>query len=161
MAKLFSTRHDLPADTRTAMAALLNQNLADLSDLFSQIKYAHWNVKGPSFIALHELFDKLAEVVEDAIDVTAERATALGAVALGTVRHAAAHSKLKDFPADTFEGMAVVAALADAYAAAAQSTRAAIDTAAEAGDADTADLFTGTSRELDKSLWFLEAHITK
>lgn len=155
----FPTRIDLPADSRRDLIALLNAHVADLSDLRSQVKYAHWNVKGPTFIALHELFDKLADGLDDLIDTTAERATALGGVAVGTVRQAAAASRLPEFPAETFAGQAVVEALAVRYADAGKSAREAIDRAETLGDADTADLFTQVSRELDKALWFLEAHL--
>ena len=155
----FSTRIDLPAQVREKMIALLNQQLADTFDLYSQIKQAHWNVKGPQFIALHELFDKLAEDVEDAVDTIAERATALGGMALGTARMAAHASRLPEYPSDAFPGNKAVMALAERFAAVARSTREGIDTASSAGDADTADVFTEVSRMLDKNLWFLEAHL--
>jgi starvation-inducible DNA-binding protein len=154
----FPTRIDIPADARPKLIALLNASLADQIDLYSQTKHAHWNVKGPQFIALHKLFDELAEEVEEGIDETAERATALGGVASGTVKQVAGATRLADFPA-VHAGPAVVAALADRFAAVAKTTRAAIDEANKLGDADTADLFTGLSRDLDKSLWFLEAHL--
>lgn len=156
--KTFKTSIDLPAKTRAAMNTLLNQQLADASDLFTQTKQAHWNVKGPQFVALHELFDELAGDLLEHIDTIAERITALGGYALGTARMAAASSTLPEYPADVFGGMETVAALVERYAALAKSTRAAIDAADQAADADTADLFTGISRFLDKSLWFLEAH---
>ena len=155
----FPTRNDLPADARTKLVALLNQQLADSIDLYSQTKHAHWNVKGPTFIALHELFDKLAEDLEDPIDDIAERATALGGSVSGTVRQVATTSRLTEFPGDTFLGQAVVEALAVRYAELAKSTRAACEKANQLHDADTADLFTNVSRKLDKSLWFLEAHL--
>lgn len=155
----FSTRMDLSQSVRTEMAGLLNARLADVFDLYSQTKQAHWNVKGPQFMALHELFDDLAAELLDHADMIAERVTAMGGVALGTVRLAAATSSLEEFPADAFEGMAVVAALSDRYAAFGAAVRAAIDTADTAGDKDTADLFTEVSRGVDKNLWFLEAHI--
>ncbi len=155
----FPTRNDLPAETRTKLVALLNQQLADSIDLYSQTKHAHWNVKGPTFIALHELFDKLAEDLEDPIDDIAERATALGGSVSGTVRQAATTSRLTEFPGNTFMGQAVVEALAVRYAELAKSTRAACEKANQLHDADTADLFTNISRKLDKSLWFLEAHL--
>jgi starvation-inducible DNA-binding protein len=156
---LNATRNDLNTATRGSMVHLLNQQLADTSDLFSQVKQAHWNVKGPNFIALHELFDDLAGGLIGCIDDIAERAVQLGGSATGTVRMAAATSRLPDFSADAISGIDAVVALADRFAALAASTRAGIDTAAEAGDADTADLLTEVSRSLDKSLWFLEAHL--
>lgn len=153
------TRHDLPAEVRGRMVALLNQQLADAGDLYSQTKQAHWNVKGREFYQLHELFDRLAESVEEFIDQLAERATTLGGTALGTVRMAAAASRLPEYPTDLSDGLQVVAALAERYAGYAATTRAAVDLAAEAGDAGTADLFTELSRGIDKHLWFLEAHL--
>lgn len=159
MTRMFSTQIDLPQDVRERMVALLNQQLANLADLYSQTKQAHWNVKGPHFYALHELFDKLAEMVEDYIDDIAERATALGGLAQGTVRQAAAASHLEDMPLETVEGIEVVRVLAQRYAQAAAGVRAAIREAEEAGDLGTADLFTEVVRGLDKALWFLEAHL--
>ena len=160
--KTFLTRNDLATDKRAAGSIrILNDQLIDLIDLHSQTKYAHWNVKGSHFIGLHKLFDELAEKLEEAIDAVAERATALGGQVFGTVRQAAAQSRVPEFPSDVFEGMAVVAALADNYAVVAKASRAAIDEADTLGDADTADLLTDYSRELDQSLWFLEAHLQK
>jgi starvation-inducible DNA-binding protein len=116
-------------------------------------------VKGPSFIALHELFDKLAGVVDEHVDSTAERITALGGVAEGTIPVVAKRSSLDDYPLNISSGMDHVDALATAVAAVGKLTRAAIDSADKLGDKDTADLFTGTSRDLDQYLWFLEAHL--
>ncbi len=157
--QMFPTSIDLPREKREAVVALLNQQLADTFDLYSQLKQAHWNVKGPQFYALHELFDKLAEELEDFIDMIAERATALGGMALGTVRMAAAASRLPEYPVEAVEGLQCVKALVERYADLAATTRAAIDTAAQYGDMDTSDLFTEVSRGLDKALWFLEAHL--
>jgi starvation-inducible DNA-binding protein len=155
----FRTRIDLAPSTRKPMIALLNQELADLSDLASQVKEAHWNVKGMQFIALHELFDRLVADLLPFIDDVAERITALGGFARGTVRKAAAATRLAELKETKLEGRALVEALAASYAHVAATARAAIDTASKANDADTADLFTEISRGLDKSLWFLEAHL--
>ena len=159
MATPFHTRIDIPADKREKLIALLNQQLADTFDLFSQTKFAHWNVKGPNFIALHKLFDELAEEVEEHVDEIAERLTALGGVAHGTVRQAGAASRVPEFPGGTHKGLEVVAALADRYAATSKLSREAIDKAEALGDKDTADLFTGLSRDLDEALYFLESHL--
>jgi starvation-inducible DNA-binding protein len=158
-ARGFQTRIDLSSDVRKEMVSLLNQQLADTSDLYSQTKQAHWNVKGAQFHPLHELFDDLAGKLADYVDMLAERATALGGTALGTVRMSAGASRLPEFPADAVNSLPCVEALAVRYANLAKTTRAAIDAAAKQGDADTADLFTEVSRGLDKSLWFLEAHL--
>lgn len=152
------TRNDLSKKTRARIAELCNQVLASVIDLRMQVKQAHWNVKGPNFIGLHELFDKIAADLSDPIDETAERITALGGVALGTVRLAAKGSALSEYPHDIFAGADHVKALSSALAKCGAQVRAAIDDADEAGDKDTADLFTGLSRLLDKSLWLVEAH---
>jgi starvation-inducible DNA-binding protein len=161
MAKLktYKTRIDLPAEVREEMIALLNQQLADTFDLYSQAKQAHWNVKGAQFFQLHELFDSLAGEAVGYVDLIAERVTALGGTAAGTVRMSAAASRLDEYPLDVSRGLASVEALVSAYASSAESTREAIEVAERAGDADTADLFTEVSRGFDKSLWFLEAHL--
>src|SRR5260370_14600481 len=96
---MYTTRNDLPEPTRTKLIDLLNARLADCIDLQTQTKQAHWNVKGPTFIALHELFDKINEAVEDYVDDIAERAVQLGGVAEGTARMAAKRSSLTEYPA--------------------------------------------------------------
>ncbi len=152
------TLNDIPQAARVKIVKLLNAQLASCADLYSQIKQAHWNVKGPSFIALHELFDKAAEEVEDFIDEIAERAVQLGGTAMGTVRMAAANSALKEYPSDISDGMDHVRALSRSLAAFGALARAAIQKADDLGDKDTADLFTEVSRGIDKYLWFVEAH---
>ncbi|QPC82165.1 DNA starvation/stationary phase protection protein Dps [Phototrophicus methaneseepsis] len=157
--KLHSTSIDIPQDVREQMIALLNQQLADTFDLYSQVKQAHWNVKGMDFMQLHEYFDELAEVIQEYVDEVAERATALGGIAMGTARMAASNSSLEEMNADLKTGEQFVRALVGRMADYAKSTREAIDTADEAGDISTSDLFTEISRAVDKHLWFLEAHI--
>ena len=156
---MFATHIDLPAQMRERMIELLNAQLADTADLYSQTKQAHWNVKGPHFMQLHLLFDQLAEALFPWIDTIAERATALGGMATGTVRMAGAASRLPEWSLEVVEGMASVEELVERYADLAASTREAIKSAADMGDADTADLFTNQSRELDKALWFLQSHL--
>lgn len=151
------TALDLPADKRTAAVKILNQQLANLSDLASQTKQAHWNVRGPEFYQLHRLFDDLYEPLGEHIDTIAERAVTLGGFAMGTVRCAAANSALEEFPLEP-GALEYVKALAKRYAVAANSVREAIDQTSDLGDLDTSDLFTAISRDLDKSVWFLEAH---
>lgn len=157
--KLFATRNDLTREVRIEMISLLNQQLADTFDLYSQVKQAHWNVKGPQFFALHELFDRLAEELQRYVDLIAERATALGGKALGTARMSAANSRLSECDLDVTDSVFIVEAISDRYAALAASTRRGIETAENHGDAATADLLTEVSRGLDKALWFLESHL--
>jgi starvation-inducible DNA-binding protein len=155
---MHKTKNDLPADVRAKVAEILSARLADLIDLHLQAKHAHWNVKGPNFIALHELFDKVAEGAEDAVDEVAERIVQLGGTADGTVQAVAGRTSLKAYPAGIAEGAAHVEALASAMAAAVSKVRADIDRTAELKDSVTADVLTGIGGELDKLLWFVEAH---
>src|SRR5262245_28770180 len=156
---MFKTKNDLPESTRTKMVELLNDRLEDAIDLQMQSKQAHWNVKGPTFIALHELFDRINEDVEDYVDDIAERAVQLGGVASGTARMVAKRSALAEYPASAVDGRSHVEALSSALAAFGKAARQAIGDANELGDLDTADLFTEVSRGIDKWLWFVEAHL--
>lgn len=156
--KLNQTLNDLPEKTRRAIVDLLNRQLADSIDLGLQAKQAHWNVKGPNFIGLHELFDKVAEAAEEFTDEIAERAVQLGGLAAGTSQVVAKNTRLKAYPIDLTSGQGHVKTLSAALAAFGASARAAIDTANKAGDADTGDLFTEISRGVDKLLWMVEAH---
>lgn len=158
---MHTTRNDLPENARTKLCDLLNARLADAVDLITQAKAAHWNVKGPGFIALHELFDKVFDHATHAADELAERCVQLGGTAMGTVRVAAKASTLTEYPTDITLDKDHVAALADRLAAFGKLVRKAIDQSDELNDADTADLFTGLSRENDKMLWFVEAHLGK
>jgi starvation-inducible DNA-binding protein len=156
---MYETKNDLPIVLRTRMVELLNRRLADAIDLGAQAKQAHWNVKGPNFIALHELFDDVAEHIEDHIDTLAERITALGGTAYGTIAAASRTTSLEPYPENITDGVQHIEALSSAIADFGSKARKGIDEAADAGDADTSDLFTGISREIDKDLWFLEAHL--
>jgi len=157
--ELHNTKIDIKKDTRGKIIEILNQRLADASDLKSQAKQAHWNVKGMNFIALHELFDQVSTELDTHVDDIAERITTLGGVALGTVRVAAQNSSLSEYPLEISDGAAHVDALSNALADFGKKVRADIDTTDELGDKDTADLFTGISRSIDKFLWFVEAHL--
>ena len=153
------TRNDLKSNTRSAAIDVLNARLADAIDLALITKQAHWNVKGPQFIGIHEMLDTFRAELDIHVDTIAERAVQLGGTALGTSQTVAGDTTLKPYPTDIHKTRDHLAALIDAYAATAKGARAAIDETAEAGDADTADIFTAYSRALDKFLWFLEAHI--
>lgn len=157
--RTFKTAIGVPEATRSEMHGLLDQQLADAFDLMSQVKQAHWNVKGNDFWQLHKLFDEVAGRAAEWVDLLAERITALGGYAHGTVRMAAASSRLPEFPTDITDGMDYVQATAERLAAFTNGTREAIDAADEAGDANTADLFTEISRCADTYLYYLEAHL--
>jgi starvation-inducible DNA-binding protein len=155
---MHKTRIDLPEKARRKLVDLLNARLADAVDLRMSAKHAHWNVKGPHFISLHELFDGLAAALDGPIDEIAERITALGGTADGTVGLVAQRTAIDAYPAGIVAGSAHVEALAAAVAAVGSGLRKAIGQADRLGDEGTADLLTGFSREIDKQLWLLEAH---
>ncbi len=157
--RLYGTHVDISEDKRIQLIELLNQHLADTTDLKTQVKQAHWNVKGMHFIALHEMFDKFADTLEEYFDMTAERVTALGGVAMGTARIVAANSSLSEYDLTAVEGAEHLQALLARYGHYSTTTRANIDKAADLGDQDTADLFTEISRQMDKDMWFIEAHL--
>ena len=156
--KMHETENDISKSSRAELNTLMNQRLASTVDLQTQMKQAHWNVKGPSFIGLHELFDKVAEAVEGYVDQIAERIVQLGGVAEGTVRMAAARTRLTEYSPEISEGMAHVEGVARALSTFGEEARNTISEAEELDDADTADLFTEISRGIDKWLWFVEAH---
>ena len=156
---MHNTKNDLAKGKREKVIEILNARLADSIDLKTQAKQAHWNVKGPHFIGLHELFDQVATAVEAHTDLIAERVTALGGTAMGTTRVVAQKSTLSEYPLEIVDGTAHVDALSTAMADFGKNIRKGIDDTDKLGDADTADLFTEVSREIDKLLWFVEAHI--
>jgi len=156
--KVYKTENDIPQELRLKLNVLANQNLADAVDLQMQIKQAHWNVKGPHFIGLHELFDQIEEAVESYVDLIAERIVQLGGIAEGTVRVAAGRSRLEEYPLVIAEGRAHIEAVSKALSTFGREARATINQANELDDADTADIFTEISRGIDKWLWFVEAH---
>lgn len=159
--RFYPTRIDLSADIRTQVVDLLNETLAATLDLKTQVKQAHWNVKGMDFYQLHELFDEIATEMEEFVDLVAERATALGGTAMGTARLAAERSILPEYPYDIVDGEEHVKALAERFASYAAHVRSAIDRTDELEDKDTADMYTEISRTIDKRLWFLEAHLVR
>lgn len=152
------TRIDLPEKNRRKLADLLNARLADAIDLRLAVKHAHWNVKGPRFIALHELFDQLAAALDGPTDELAERITTLGGTADGTLALVSRRSALDPYPPGVVTGDDHLEALAGAFAAFARSVRQAIGQAEKLGDDGTADLLTGLSQVADKQLWLIEAH---
>jgi len=156
--KTHKTHNDLKSNSKTSSINLLNARLADAIDLALLTKQAHWNIKGPQFIALHEMIDGFRTEVDGYVDTMAERAVQLGGTALGTTQVVAKATNLAPYPTDIYNGKDHLAALIERYSKLANSIRAAIDEADEAGDKDTADIFTEVSRGLDKALWFLEAH---
>ena len=156
---MFETRNDLPESTRAAVIKLLNERLAAAIDLQLQAKQAHWNVKGPNFVGLHELFDKVAGEALEYSDSIAERAVALGGTAEGTLQVTSQRSNLPKYPVVTSAWREHVLDMAKSLSTFGKDARRLIDDATRLNDADTADLFTEISRGIDKLLWMVEAHI--
>jgi starvation-inducible DNA-binding protein len=155
---MYEIKNDLQIKVRTQIISLLQDRLADCIDLMNQGKQAHWNVKGPSFFALHELFDKVSEETEEYVDLIAERIVQLGGIAEGTIQAVSKRSTLPEYPLEISSGSEHVARFSHALAYFGELARRAIDQANEIRDADTADLFTEISRGVDKWLWMVEAH---
>jgi starvation-inducible DNA-binding protein len=156
---MHKTKNSLPDEVRSNVIRILNKRLADSVDLMHEAKQAHWNVKGPSFIALHKLFDEIVDAAEEYMDLIAERIVQLGGAAEGTIQAAVKHSELPEYPLGISKERDHVDALSSALAAYGKSVRRAIDDADQLGDKDTADIFTEVSRGTDKYLWFVEAHL--
>lgn len=156
--KLYNSRNDIDSNTKVLVRALLNARLADAIDLALSTKQAHWNLRGHQFIAVHEMFDGFRAEIDTHADTLAERVVQLGGTALGTAQIVVQASKLQAYPTDLVRVEDHMLALAGRFGDLANSTRSAIKTADELGDAGTADILTAFSRSLDKALWFLEAH---
>ena len=157
-APLRATKNDLAPETRSEVVSLLNARLADCIDLQTMTKQAHWNVRGPEFIALHKLFDEVYDAVGEYAHLLAERVVQLGGTAEGTARVAAQRSTLMDYPLTITTGGEHVAALSDVLAQFGRSARMGIEEMNELGDAGSADILTEISRGIDKWLWFVEVH---
>ncbi len=160
MADTLDTRFvgGLADNTRAAMAELLNERLADAIALTLAVKQAHWNLKGPGFIGVHELLDEVAVRLRGSADTMAERCQVIGGQARGTVEVAAEAARMDPYPTDIVAVEDHVRALTARFADVGGRVRAAIDAAGEAGDEDTADLFTEVSRQIDKDGWFIGAN---
>src|SRR5271166_1849697 len=154
----YQSRNDLPSNAKAVSIGVLNARLADAIDLALLTKQAHWNIKGPQFIAVHEMLDGFRTQIDTGVDTMAERVVQLGGTALGTTQAVAGKTTLPPYPTDIYAIKDHLKQLITHYGLVANSVRKAIDQADEAGDADTADIFTQVSRDLDKALWFLEAH---
>jgi len=156
---LYSVRIDIPPEIRLYVIQLLQQTLACTVDLRSQVKQACWNVKGHDLVLLHALFATMATELDAHIDLVAERLVVLGGVARGTVRTAATHSRLPEYPGAIMDGDAHVRALTECFASYAAALRADIAHATDVEDAGSAALYTDISRGVDKRLGFLEAYL--
>jgi starvation-inducible DNA-binding protein len=157
--RMYTTKIDIPESTRTELIDVLNKSLAITLDMWTQVKQAHWNVKGKDFYQLHLLFDEIAGDLPEPIDTLAERITTLGGVAHGTTRMAASTTTLPEYPLDAVGGDDHLSALIERYSVFCKHLRQAQDKTAELGDMDSNDIYIEISRKADMRLWFLEAHL--
>ena len=156
---MYKSPSHLPEEARTKIADTLNARLADGLDLHSQIKVAHWNIKGPQFAALHPLFETFAVSLAVHNDTFAERAVTLGAKAYGTTRHVAKTSKLPDYPQETTRDMEHVKLLAERIEKYLEGLRESRGIAEKHGDTDSVDVLTQVITEFEKHAWFLRASL--
>ena len=156
---MYRSPSPLPEDDRRTLAETLNARLADGVDLHSQIKVAHWNVKGPQFAALHPLFETFATGLAACNDEIAERAVTLGGRAYGTVRHVAKTSQLPDYPPEITRDMEHVKLLAERFETYLEGARASRSVAEKSADPDTVDLLTDVISAFEKHAWFLRASL--
>lgn len=152
------THNDLLESTRQKVIPFLQVRLSEALDLYTHFKQAHWTLKAPTFIALHELFDKMADNALEAADLIAERIEQLGGQAIGTAKEVAKTSLLPTFDTTQTKAEKHLTSLIASLGHFAKATRSNVDEAAHAGDAITADLLTEIMRTVDKNLWFLESH---
>ena len=156
---MYKTKNSMPESTRAQMVDLLNSCLATCLDAGMNSKQAHWNVKGPNFIALHELFDQIYQSFSGYSDLIAERLVQLGGIAEGTAQFASKKSCIKEYPVALSEGHSHIEYLSDTLSGAGAQIQKGINSCNEVRDADTADILTEISRGIDKHLWFVEAHL--
>jgi starvation-inducible DNA-binding protein len=157
--RMYKTRVALPEDVKAKVVEVMQERLAEALDMYSQAKFAHWNVKGENFYQLHLVFDSVAETIFPQIDQIAERLTQLGGVANGTVRQAAMVSRIPEYNVDLVAGMDHVCALADALGHYCKELREASDKIDEIGDEPTSDFFKQLVVEAEEQLYFLESHL--
>ena len=151
-----SKKNILPTEQQSKMIELLNRRLADAIDLQLQSRQAYWNVKGPNFIALRELFDKVAEGVEEDANLIAGRIVQLGGMAEGTMHAVSMRSSLDGYLLATTDGNGHILALSSTLIAFGKVVRYASEQATELKDTDTADIFTEIARGIDIWIWFVE-----
>ena len=157
--KMYRNRVALSDEQKTKVVAVMQERLAEALDMYSQAKFAHWNVKGVNFYQLHLVFDSVAEAIFPQIDQIAERMTQLGGVANGTVRQSATTSQIPEFNVKLVAGMDYVNALANSLGTYAHSLREASEQIDEIGDEPTSDFFKQLDIEAEEQLYFLESHL--
>ncbi len=157
--RMYPNRVALSDEIKKQVVQVMQERLAEASDMYSQAKFAHWNVKGDNFYQLHLLFDHVAKVIGKQVDPIAERITQLGGVANGTVRQAACVSKIPEYPVETVAGMDHVRALADSLGRYCQELREASDKIDDLGDGPSSDFFNQLIIDAEEQMYFLESHL--
>ena len=156
---MYKNRVALPEDIKKDVVQRMQVTLASASDMYSQSKFAHWNVKGDNFYQLHLVFDHVAKVIGKQADPIAERITQLGGVANGTARQAANFSIIPEYAIDTVAGMDHVKALSDSLGKYCACLRNASDEIDDLGDGPTSDFYNQLIVDAEEQLYFLESHL--
>jgi len=154
-----SNANETSDDVRTTLVQLLNKQLAETVDLRSQVRQAHFNVRGPYIQELRSLFDGLTLDLRHFADLIAERIRTLGGCAAATVRFVAHESCLRDYPLDALDAHDHLEALLSSYSRYELDTRHNLKVTQEVGDFETAGLLQIISVSTERNLWFLEAYL--
>ena len=142
----------------SALVTMLNQLLAELIDYHLQVKQAHWHIRGPNFIALHEFLDKVAEQVSQTADEIAERIVQLGELAKGTLQHVQQATALPPYPVDLHDSQQHIVLLGQAITAIMQRMAQVIEHAEQVPDVVTVDILTTIVGQFAKLRWLISAH---
>lgn len=158
----FAPQIDLPEDDRRGLVGLLNQALAETTDLYLLTKQAHWNVKGENFYQVHELYDHVSGELPEYADRLAERAVLLGGYARGSARMTVAASRLDPFPGYRDDDRSFLRAMTQRWATYAEAIREASRQAdSEYDDPGTSDLFDAITHLADRGRWMIEAQLQR
>lgn len=157
--RMFKNRVALPEDVKEKVVGIMNTTLAGSLDMYSQAKYAHWNVKGVNFYQLHLVFDDVAKTIFKQIDAIAERITQLGGTANGTVRMSAGTSPIPPYNVEALSGPDHLEALANSLGVYCKELREASDKIDDAGDGPTSDFYNQLIVDAEEELYFLESHL--
>jgi starvation-inducible DNA-binding protein len=159
--QVLRTSNDLPAHVRHASIEMLNRNVVHAIDVALSAKHAHWNVRGPSFLVYHQLFEKVFTQLLTQIDSLGERTTALGGIARATVQAVARETDLKPYPVLSVSEQEHIEELAQRLGRLGGELRRASLDATRSEDVVTADVLIQAGAAVDALLWLVESHLAR